>query len=972
MARSIVVKGAREHNLKNVSLTLPKDQLVVITGPSGSGKSSLAFDTLFAEGQRRYMESLSAYARQFMGMLKRPDVDEIDGLSPTISIEQKGISHNPRSTVGTVTEVYDYLRLLFARAGTPLCPECGKPVRRWSLDEIVDVALTKGAGGRLEVLAPMATHQKGEFKNLFASLRKEGYLRVRVDGEILWLEEEIPLEKNKHHTIEVVVDRVRAEEERRGRIAEAVQGALELSKGFVTLVTEEGEVQLTEHYGCPDCHVTLPPLEPALFSFNNHMGACPDCSGLGCHTHFSPELAINPTLSVHGGALLPLRGRSGLMNKLEVLSRLEGIDLDIPFAQLRSQHQEMIWKGSDRSLPLTFTMKGEGTRHYQGRYEGLEQWLKDCLESNASDEWKEEFYRYQQEVVCPSCGGTRLRPEARSVVFGGKTLPELTTMPIDEVYPWVKEILKGEVPELVTTVLGEVHSRLGFLVDVGAGYLSLNRRSDTLSGGESQRIRLASQIGSKLSGVMYVLDEPTIGLHSRDTDRLVKTLERVRDLGNTVIVVEHDRDTIAAADYIVEVGPKSGEEGGEIVASGTLAQVKRTKALTGPYLRGQATGITPSGRAFRPSTYLSLRGAAEHNLKNLDLDLPTGGLVCLTGVSGSGKSTLLHQILYRGVSRALDSDFRQVPGAFKSLKGADQFKNVALVDQSPIGRTPRSNPATYTGLFTPIRELFATLPEARLRGYNAGRFSFNTKGGRCEACHGAGETRVSMLFLPDVHVPCEVCGGTRYNRETLEVKYKDHSIADVLNLTIDQASKLFDAQPAILRKLETLQEAGLGYMKLGQSSLTLSGGEAQRVKLAKELSKRFSGPTLYLLDEPSTGLYYNDVAKLLHIMHRLVDQGNSLVVIEHNLDILLSADWIVDLGPEGGSGGGQLVFSGTPRDCVEKGTGHTAEALRAYIEDLGGWPHEKKRISSTSRGTQKTKAPARRKSPARTTRAKKN
>lgn len=939
MGRKIIVRGAREHNLKNIDLTLPKEQLVVITGPSGSGKSSLAFDTLYAEGQRRYMDSLSSYARQFLGVLKKPDVDDIEGLSPAISIEQKGVGHNPRSTVGTVTEIYDYLRLLYARAGTPRCPQCGKPVRRWSLDEMVDLALEKGAGGRLEILAPMAQNQKGEFKNLFVRLRKEGYMRVRVDGETLWLEEEIPLDKRKKHNIDVVVDRLRAEGDRQGRIAEGVQNALALSGGFVTLVTEAGEEQLTEHYGCPDCHVTLPPLEPSLFSFNSPQGACPECGGLGSHTHFSMDLAVNSTLSVQGGALLPLRGRVGLMNKLEVLSRLENIDLSRPFNELSERERLMIWEGSDRPLPLTF-QSSEGIRHYTGSYEGLQAWMEARMQGEGAEYWLEEMSRYQVEDLCAACNGCRLRSEARSVVFGGLTLPELVGMSIDDAYRWVSEQMTGPVPELVTTILAEVKNRLGFLVDVGAGYLSLGRRADTLSGGESQRIRLAGQIGSKLSGVMYVLDEPTIGLHSRDTERLNATMERVRDLGNTVIVVEHDRDTIAAADYVVEIGPASGEGGGRLVAHGDRQAIKGTEGLTGPYLRGEVSGMVLPSRPFKPQARLSVVGAEEHNLKKLNVDIPLGGLVCLTGVSGSGKSTLLHQVVYKGVNRKLDSDFRLQPGAHKALKGWEGLKNVVLVDQSPIGRTPRSNPATYTGAFTPIRELFARLPEARLRGFGPGRFSFNTKGGRCEACGGAGETRVSMLFLPDVHVPCQVCGGTRYNRETLEVRYKDHSIADVLDLTIDKAASLFADQPTIVRKLVTLQDAGLGYMKLGQSSLTLSGGEAQRVKLAKELSKRFGGPTLYLLDEPSTGLYYNDVAKLLGILHRLVEQGNSLVVIEHNLDILLSADWIIDLGPEGGDGGGQLVFSGTPRQAVENGTGYTADALRAYLKEIGGWPDE--------------------------------
>ncbi len=933
--QEIVVKNAREHNLKNISLALPKNKLIVVTGPSGSGKSSLAFDTLYAEGQRRYVESLSSYARQFLGVQKKPDVDDIEGLSPAISIEQKGTSHNPRSTVGTVTEIYDFLRLLFARAGTPYCPKCGKAVHRYSVDEIVDRVYGEHLASRLEILAPVVRAKKGEFKNVFASLRKKGFMRVRVDGEVLWLEEDIPLEKNKKHSVEVVVDRLSVQPDRKGRIAEAVQTALQLGDGFVIIAADGKEDMLTERFVCPDCGVSLPDIQPALFSFNNPQGACPDCSGLGFHSHFSEELSVNPDLSVRDGALLPFRGRQYMTYRLEQLAKRARLDLDAPYKDLPREQKDMLMYGSDVRMPLEFERGGE-VSVYQGRYEGLIPWLQRYYDGTESETAAEELERYRVEDECQTCRGTRLRPEALSVRFWDKNIDELTSMPISDFYALV--LKHKDDPgrnEVVSQVVVELEKRLSFLVEVGVGYLTLKRRADTLSGGESQRIRLATQLGSKLSGVMYVLDEPTIGLHSRDTGKLIGALKAVRDMDNTVIVVEHDRDTMLAADYLIEIGPGAGSGGGRLVQCGDAESFRGTNSLTGPYLRGEACGMAPSDRIARPKECLKIVGAEEHNLKKIDVSVPLHSLVCLTGVSGSGKSSLMYDVLYRGLRRKLDPDYRDRPGKHEDILGWEALKNVSLVDQSPIGRTPRSNPATYTGVFSAIRDLFAQLPEAKLRGYSSGRFSFNVRGGRCEACGGAGERRVSMLFMPDVYVECDVCRGTRYNRETLEVKFKGRSVADILAMSVDEAAELFADIPKIAGRLEFLRRAGLGYIHLGQSALTLSGGEAQRVKLAKELSKRFGGSTLYLLDEPSTGLFYPDVERLLHILHGLVDQGNSVMLIEHNMDIICSSDYVIDLGPEGGDAGGRVVDAGPPARLAERGKGYTARAIREYLRAFG-------------------------------------
>ncbi len=907
-----------------------------MTGPSGSGKSSLAFDTIYAEGQRRYVESLSSYARQFLGMQDKPEVDDISGLSPAISIEQKGTSHNPRSTVGTVTEIYDYLRLLFGRAGTPHCPCCGKPVNRYSLDEIVDRIFREYGGRALEIMSPLVRGKKGEYRNLLLQLRQQGYLRARIDGETYWLEEEVPLDKKKRHSIEAVIDRLRVKDEGKSRVAEAVEIALKLSDGFVLLHSEgQPDLELTEKYICPDCQVSLPEIEPRLFSFNNPFGACPECSGLGVHQHFSPELAVVGELPIAEGGFLPWKSYKYMLERAKMIADRHGWDLTKPFNDLPEEAKQVLLYGSEERLTLTFVDK-HGENEYQGHYEGLIPWITRRFEETESENWREDMVRYRVEDVCESCGGRRLKPEALAVKLGGYNIAELTDMPVEALMPALDSLsLTENQQKIVGQAFTEVQKRLSFLVDVGAGYLSLSRRADTLSGGESQRIRLATQIGSKLTGVLYVLDEPTIGLHPKDTNRLLDTLGAIRSLGNTVIVVEHDRDALKAADYVLELGPGAGEQGGHVVIQGDPAVIEASDSLSGAFLRGEVTGVIGAKDGRRePQGWVEVTDCRENNLKGIDISIPKGVMACLCGLSGSGKSTFLYEILYKGLRMKLDREYRDRAGKYGEITGFEGLRNVVLVDQSPIGRTPRSNPATYTGVFTPIREFFAQLPEAKLHGYNPGRFSFNVKGGRCEACSGDGVLRVSMLFLPDVYVNCDVCRGKRYNRETLEVTHKGLSIADVLNLSVDEAVEHFRDIPRIASRLGVIQEAGLGYIKLGQPATTLSGGEAQRVKLATELGKRFRGNVLYLLDEPTTGLHYTDVKKLLILLHKLVDQGNSVLMIEHNLDVLASADYLIDLGPEGGARGGKLVAKGTPEQVAKAKKGYTSAYLREYLEEL--------------------------------------
>jgi excinuclease ABC subunit A len=944
-SESLVVRGAREHNLKNIDVEIPRNSLTVITGLSGSGKSSLAFDTIYAEGQRRYVESLSAYARQFLGLMEKPDVDAIEGLSPAISIEQKSAGANPRSTVGTITEIYDYLRLLWARTGTPRCPNDGTAVERQSASQITELVLSWPEGTRIEVLAPLVRGRKGEFRDLFEAMRKQGFVRVRVDGETHDLSAVPKINRRQNHDIAVVVDRLLVRAADRGRLADSIETALKAADGVVEVVRPGGTPRSTlfsERYACPKCGLSLPELEPRQFSFNSPFGACPDCSGLGTRREVNADLVLgDASLSILEGVILPWGEPSGYVRKviLPTLARVFKFDLNTPWKDLPVAARKVLLDGAE-GKKLTYQYDSErwhGT--YEAGWKGVLQHVEKRYRETASDSVREQLEEYMVEQPCPTCGGKRLRPESLSVFVAGKSIGDVVALPVREALAFCTGVplrdggRPGLDPEIARPILKEVVDRLRFLADVGLDYLTLDRSAASLSGGEAQRIRLATQIGSRLVGVLYILDEPSIGLHQRDNARLLTTLKELRDLGNTVLVVEHDEETIRAADHVVDLGPRAGRHGGEVVAAGPLGDVLRHRdSLTARYLRGELRiPLPPHRRTADAERQLGVVGARQHNLKNLTVEFPLGLFVAVTGVSGSGKSTLVTDILYQALARHFYRA-KVVPGAHDRIEGLDHIDKVIDIDQSPIGRTPRSNPATYTGLFTPIRELFTYLPESKLRGYGPGRFSFNVKGGRCEACQGDGLVKVEMHFLPDVYVPCEVCKGRRYNRETLEVRYKGKSIADVLDLTVADALDFFEHQPRLRSKLELLNDVGLGYIHLGQSATTLSGGEAQRVKLATELAKRDTGRTLYILDEPTTGLHFEDVRLLLEVLHRLVDKGNTVVVIEHNLDVVKTADWVIDLGPEGGDAGGRVVAAGTPETVARAKGSPTGQFLRKVLQ----------------------------------------
>ncbi|MBX6371603.1 MAG: excinuclease ABC subunit UvrA [Acidothermus sp.] len=944
MADRLVIRGAREHNLKDVSLDLPRDALIVFTGLSGSGKSSLAFDTIFAEGQRRYVESLSAYARQFLGQMDKPDVDFIEGLSPAVSIDQKSTSRNPRSTVGTITEVYDYLRLLYARVGHPHCPNCGRAISRQTPQQIVDRILEFPEGTRFQVLAPLVRGRKGEYSEMFSELQAKGFARVRVDGVVYPLTEPPRLKKQEKHTVEVVVDRLVVKDSVRHRLVDSIETALRLAGGLVTLEFVDlpdddphRERTFSEHLACPDDDLDFEELEPRSFSFNSPYGACPECTGLGTRLVADPELIVpDPTKSIAQGAIAPwATGHVSdyFVRLLEALAEAAGFSTETRWDRLPARVRKIILYGYDEPLHVQYRNRYGRPRSYYTNYEGVVPYIERRHGEVDSDYSRERFESYMREVPCPKCQGKRLKPIALAVTVGEKSIADVAAMPIGECAAFLRSLeLTPRERHIAERVLKEVNTRLGFLLDVGLDYLTLDRPAATLAGGEAQRIRLATQIGSGLVGVLYVLDEPSIGLHQRDNHRLIDTLLRLRDLGNTLIVVEHDEDTIRAADWVVDIGPGAGEHGGQIVVSGPVSDLLACKeSLTGAYLSGRRSIEIPVlRRPVDPKRQLVVKGAREHNLRNIDVAFPLGCFIAVTGVSGSGKSTLVNDILYAGLAKELNGA-KTVPGRHDRIVGLDLVDKAIHVDQSPIGRTPRSNPATYTGVFDDIRRLFAETTEAKVRGYRPGRFSFNVKGGRCEACSGDGTIKIEMNFLPDVYVPCEVCHGARYNRETLEVHYKGKTIADVLDMPIEEAAEFFGALPAIARRLTTLVEVGLGYVRLGQPAPTLSGGEAQRVKLASELQKRATGRTVYVLDEPTTGLHFEDVRKLLGVLQSLVERGNTVIVIEHNLDVIKTADWIIDLGPEGGSRGGLVVAQGTPEQVAEVEGSHTGAFLRRVL-----------------------------------------
>ena len=940
MQDKIYIKGARENNLKNIDLEIPRDKLVVITGLSGSGKSSLAFDTIYAEGQRRYVESLSSYARMFLGQMDKPDVDYIDGLSPAISIDQKTTSKNPRSTVGTVTEIYDYLRLLWARVGVPHCPKCGKEIRRQTIDQIVDRIMELPQGTRIQVLSPVVRSRKGEHAKVFEDAKKAGYVRVRVDGIAYDLSEEIKLEKNKKHNIEIVVDRLVIKPDLTRRLTDSAETAMSLSGGllYIDLVSSGEQLSFSQNYACDDCGISLEELEPRLFSFNNPHGACPTCTGLGVQLLVDPELIIpNPELSIAEGAIVAsgwnnIKGDSISRMYFDALAKRYHFKLNDPVNKLSKEALDAILYGT-KGEPLQLRYeRSEGYGVIRREFEGIVNNLERRYKETQSPAMRADIEECMSETPCPTCGGMRLKKTALAVTVGGMNIADFCSLSVVKALEFIDSLQLSEKEQIIAErIVKEIKARLGFLTSVGLGYLSLARSAATLSGGESQRIRLATQIGSSLMGVLYILDEPSIGLHQRDNEKLLNTLKQLRDLGNTLIVVEHDEDTIRSADYVVDIGPGAGVNGGEVVCAGSVEDICACpRSITGQYLSGRMKIPVPEKRRPGNGKFIRICGARENNLKNIDVDIPLGKLICVTGVSGSGKSSLINEIFYKTLA-AEKNRVKVRPGKCDGLKGLEYVDKVIALDQSPIGRTPRSNPATYTGVFNDIRNLFASTQDARLRGYNQGRFSFNVKGGRCEACCGDGLLKVEMHFLPDVYVPCEVCGGKRYNRETLEVKYKGKSIADVLDMTVEEACSFFENQPKIYSKIQTLYEVGLGYVKLGQSSTTLSGGEAQRVKLATELSKKSTGSTVYVLDEPTTGLHVADVHRLINILDKFVDAGNTVVVIEHNLDVIKVADHIIDLGPEGGDGGGELVFAGTPEDCAKCQASFTGQFLKPLL-----------------------------------------
>ncbi len=936
MAGKIVLRGARQHNLKNIDLEIPRDKLVVITGLSGSGKSSLAFDTIYAEGQRRYVESLSAYARQFLEQMEKPDVDSIEGLSPAISIEQKSASSNPRSTVGTVTEIYDYLRLLFARVGRPYCYNCGREISTQTVPQIVDRIMTWPEGTRLQVLAPIVRGRKGEYRKELNELRRLGFVRAKIDGEMRDLQEDIALNKNRHHTIEVVVDRLTIHKGIEKRLADSLETAFKHGGDLLKVerLTEEGteEIYFSQRFACVECGTSYPEITPRLFSFNSPHGACPNCSGLGSITYFDPDLVIkDQELSLAQGAIAPWAGRN-MRLVLEALAEHYGFDLNQSWKSLPARVRKAILYGSGDEEIEFYRGRGQDRQSYRRPFEGVLEWLDRRYKESAWGAERQALESYMSKRPCPVCNGSRLKKESLFVRFNGKSIHDVVRMTIGEALEFfANPELSPQEAEIARLILKEIRERLKFLVEVGLDYLTLDRSADTLAGGESQRIRLATQIGSSLVGVLYVLDEPSIGLHPRDNSRLLDTLKRLRDLGNTVLVVEHDREMMLQADHIVDMGPGAGAQGGYVVAQGTPNEVMRNSAsLTGQYLSGALEIPIPSRRRQPDGRWLTVHGARENNLRNISVSFPIGVLTCVTGVSGSGKSTLVLDTLYNALAQKLHGA-RTRPGAFERIEGVEHLDKVINIDQSPIGRTPRSNPATYTGLFTPIRELFARLPEARMRGFGPGRFSFNVKGGRCEACEGDGVIRIEMHFLPDVYVTCEVCGGRRYNRDTLEVRYKGKNIADILDLSVAEALELLGTVPQVRQRLELLCEVGLDYIRLGQPATTLSGGEAQRIKLARELSRRATGRTLYILDEPTTGLHFEDIKKLLSVLGRLVDAGNTVIIIEHNLDVIKTADYIVDLGPEGGADGGTVVATGTPEQIASVPNSYTGQYLRQVL-----------------------------------------